>query len=177
LTRRGDTYLKLSERTDIAMRRNADLFVSLHCNALPAGRHAKGVEIYLMALPTDKDAMELARIENREIINGSVESDKAVDKRTEMLLKILGDMQQNVKIQESTDFAEALFSAGKKAGLNMRRVAQAPFYVLRGAAMPSVLIEMGFLTEKSEASLLKNAAYQKKLAASISAGIMEYLGK
>jgi N-acetylmuramoyl-L-alanine amidase len=56
-------------------------------------------------------------------------------------------------------------------------VAQAPFYVLRGAAMPSVLIEMGFLTEKSEASLLKNAAYQKKLAASISAGIMEYLGK
>jgi N-acetylmuramoyl-L-alanine amidase len=177
LTRSGDNYLKLSDRTDIAMRRNADLFVSLHCNALPAGRHARGVEIYLMALPTDKDAMELARIENREITNGGVESDKAADKRTEMLLKILGDMQQNVKIQESTDFAEALFSAGKRAGLDMRRVAQAPFYVLRGAAMPSVLIEMGFLTEKSEASLLKNAAYQKKLAAFISAGIMEYLGK
>lgn len=177
LTRGGDTYLKLSDRTDIAMRKNADLFVSLHCNALPAGRHAKGVEIYLMALPTDKDAMELARIENREMTNGSAEADKAADKRTQMLLKILGDMQQNAKIQESTGFAEALFSAGKRSGLPMRRVAQAPFYVLRGAAMPAVLIEMGFLTEASEAAQLKRADYQKKLAASIGRGIMDYLGK
>ncbi|MGC9372302.1 MAG: N-acetylmuramoyl-L-alanine amidase [Thermovirgaceae bacterium] len=177
LTRSADVYLKLSDRTNIAMKRNADLFVSLHCNALPAGRHARGVEIYLMALPTDEHAMELARIENKELTNGGAEAAKAADKRTQMLLKILGDMQQNAKIQESTGFAEALFSAGKQGGLSMRRVAQAPFYVLRGASMPSVLIEMGFLTEASEAAQLKRSDYQKKLASSIAMGIMDYLGK
>jgi N-acetylmuramoyl-L-alanine amidase len=86
-------------------------------------------------------------------------------------------MQQNAKIQESTGFAEALFTAGKKKGLPMRRVAQAPFYVLRGASMPSVLIEMGFLTEASEAAQLKRTDYQKKLASSITVGIMDYLGR
>ncbi len=177
LTRSSDVYLKLSRRTEIAMKRNADLFVSLHCNALPAGRHARGVEIYLMALPTDKQAMELARIENKELADGGSEASKAADKRTQMLLKILGDMQQNAKIQESTGFAEALFTAGKQKGLTMRRVAQAPFYVLRGASMPSVLIEMGFLTEASEAAQLKRTDYQKKLASSITVGIMDYLGR
>ncbi|MGC9490712.1 MAG: N-acetylmuramoyl-L-alanine amidase family protein [Thermovirgaceae bacterium] len=176
-TRSTDVYLKLSDRTNIAMKNNADLFVSLHCNALPAGRHARGVEIYLMALPTDEHAMELARIENKELTNGGAEAAKAADKRTQMLLKILGDMQQNAKIQESTGFAEALFSAGKQGGLSMRRVAQAPFYVLRGASMPSVLIEMGFLTEASEAAQLKRSDYQKKLASFIARGVMEYLGK
>jgi N-acetylmuramoyl-L-alanine amidase len=177
LTRSTDVYLKLSDRTDIAMKRNADLFVSLHCNALPAGRHARGVEIYLMALPTDEHAMELARIENKELTNGGTEAAEAAEKRTQMLLKILGDMQQNAKIQESTGFAEALFTAGKRGGLPMRRVAQAPFYVLRGASMPSVLIEMGFLTEASEAGQLKRSDYQKKLASFIARGVMEYLGK
>jgi N-acetylmuramoyl-L-alanine amidase len=177
LTRSTDVYLKLSTRTEIAMKRNADLFVSLHCNALPAGRHARGVEVYLMALPTDKHAMELARIENKELADGGSEAAKAADKRTQVLLKILGDMQQNAKIQESTGFAEALFTAGKKKGLPMRRVAQAPFYVLRGASMPSVLIEMGFLTEASEAAQLKRTDYQKKLASSITVGIMDYLGR
>lgn len=177
LTRKGDYYLKLSERTQIANSKNASVFVSLHCNALPKGRHAKGVEIYLMALPSDKDAMELAKIENRELLNGDLESTEAVDKKTKVLLQILGDMQQNAKIQESTKFAEVLFSKGKARGLPMRRVAQAPFAVLRGAAMPSVLVEMGYLTEREEALKLKNPSYQKQLAAAIGSGIIAFLRK
>lgn len=177
LTRGGDYYLKLSERTQIANKKNASVFVSLHCNALPKGRHAKGVEIYLMALPSDKDAMELAKIENRELLNGGLESTEAVDKKTKVLLQILGDMQQNAKIQESTKFAEVLFSKGKTSGLYMRRVAQAPFAVLRGAAMPSVLVEMGYLTEREEALKLKNPSYQQKLATAIGSGIIAFLGK
>ena len=177
LTRYDDRYLKLSERTQIAISQNASVFVSLHCNALPAGRKASGFEIYLMALPSDKDAMQLALIENREIMEGGPESSEIADKRTKTLLKILGDMQQNAKIQESTSFAEVLFNSGKKSGLPMRRVAQAPFFVLRGAAMPSVLLEMGFLTDKSEAAKLNTAAYQNKLAQAIAKGIMIYLGK
>jgi N-acetylmuramoyl-L-alanine amidase len=177
LTRSTDVYLQLSQRTGIAIKEDADAFVSLHCNALPKGRTAQGVEIYLMALPSDKHAMELALIENRELVGGGLESSEAVDRRTRILLKILGDMQQNVKIQESTSFAEILYSRGGAKKLPMRRVAQAPFFVLRGAAMPSVLVEMGFLTNKVEAAKLKNANYQRQIAEALSAGIVEFLGK
>lgn len=175
LTRRTDVYLKLSDRTNIAVREDADVFVSLHCNALPKGRSAQGVEIYLMALPTDKHAMELALIENRELVDGDLEHTAASDKRTQTLLKILGDMQQNAKITESTDFAEILFRAGESHKLPMRRVAQAPFYVLRGAAMPSVLVEMGFLTNSAEAAKLRAPKYQQQMAQMISAGVVEFL--
>ncbi len=177
LTRSTDVYLQLSQRTSIAIKEDADAFVSLHCNALPKGRSAQGMEIYLMALPSDKHAMELALIENRELVGGGLESSEAVDRRTRMLLKILGDMQQNVKIQESTSFAEILYKKGGAKKITMRRVAQAPFFVLRGAAMPSVLVEMGFLTNKAEAAMLKNANYQKRIAEALSAGIVEFLGQ
>jgi N-acetylmuramoyl-L-alanine amidase len=173
-TRSEDRFWKLSERTEHANRLKADLFVSLHCNALPAGRHSQGIEIYLMALPTDKDAMRLAVIENREP-GGSADTEAASDRKTRLLMKILGDMQQNAKIGDSTELAEVLFRQGKASRLPMKRVAQAPFYVLRGSAMPSVLVEMGFLTEASEARLLNSPDYQEKIAAALAAGIVEYL--
>jgi len=175
MTRSQDMYLRLDERTKLANDWDGDLFVSLHCNALPAGRSAKGVEIYIMALPSDEDAMRLALIENRELGEGTENVDSIADKRTKLLLKILGDMEQNVKIEQSMSFAEVLYKAGSNKGLNMRRVAQAPFFVLRGAAMPAVLVEMGFLTDKAEASLLANPTYQKKLAESLADGIESYL--
>ncbi len=176
MTRTGDTYPTLRERTAMANKWNADVFVSIHLNALPKGRHSKGVEIYLMALPTDKDAMMLAKIENAEIAEDNTKN-VASDKRTEMLLSILGNMQQNAKIGESTTLAEELFKSGQRSRLNMKRVAQAPFWVLRGAGMPSVLIETGFITELSEARRLAQAAYQQKLAEAIAAGIMNFVGK
>lgn len=176
LTRDKDVYLTLQQRTDLANKWNADVFVSIHANALPPGRHATGMEIYLMALPTDKDAMQLALIENREIAEGgNGESARAADKKTRMLLSILGNMQQNAKINESTGFAEYLFKEGSSGGIKMRRVAQAPFFVLRGAAMPAVLIETGFLTEKAEARMLGDKKYQDKMAASLAKGIARYL--
>ncbi len=175
LTRNTDVYLTLKRRTEIANEMNADLFVSVHGNALPPGRSATGMEIYLMALPTDKDAMELARLENREIGSNGGDTAKAADQRTQMLLNILGNMQQNAKISESTGFAERLFNAGKAGGIKMRRVAQAPFYVLRGAAMPAVLIELGFVTDKNEAKMLSDGAYQTKMANSLAKGIQDYL--
>ena len=134
-----------------------------------------GFEIYIMALPTDKDAMNLAKIENREYIEGKGMDTANVDRRTEMLLKILGDMQQNNKISESTDFAAALYNAGVINSLPMRRIAQAPFFVLRGAGMPAVLLEVGFLTNAREAGMLVNPAYQQKIAQAMAAGIVNYL--
>jgi N-acetylmuramoyl-L-alanine amidase len=174
MTRRDDRYLKLSERTELANRWEADVFVSVHINALPAGRHATGAEIYLMALPSDKDAMQLALIENKEL-DSNGDASGGSDKRTRLLLQILGDMQQNAKINESTVLAEAMFRRGQQGKLPMRRVAQAPFYVLRGAAMPAVLLEMGFITERSEARLLADPTYQQLLVASLAPGIMDYV--
>ena len=175
MTRNTDVYLTLQERTDIANQRNADLFVSVHVNALPSKKSMTGFEIYIMALPTDKDAMNLAKIENREYIEGKGMDTANVDRRTEMLLKILGDMQQNNKISESTDFDAALYNAGVINSLPMRRIAQAPFFVLRGAGMPAVLLEVGFLTNAREAGMLVNPAYQQKIAQAMAAGIVNYL--
>jgi len=175
MTRRTDVYLKLQERTDIANNANADLFVSIHVNALPAKKTMTGFEIYIMALPTDKDAMNLAKIENREYVEGKGFDTANVDRRTEMLLRILGDMQQNNKISESTEFAAALYNAGVRSSLPMRRVAQAPFFVLRGAGMPAVLLETGFVTNATEAKTLTTQAYQQKIAQAMTEGIINYI--
>ena len=175
MTRNTDVYLTLQERTDIANDNNADLFVSVHVNALPSKKSMTGFEIYIMALPTDKDAMNLAKVENREYVEGKGMDVANVDRRTEMLLKILGDMQQNNKISESTDFAAALYNAGAVNGLPMHRIAQAPFFVLRGAGMPAVLLEIGFLTNAEEAAQLVNPVYQQRIAQAMAAGIDNYL--
>jgi len=175
MTRRTDVYLKLQERTDIANQANADVFVSVHANALPARKNTAGFEIYIMALPTDKDALELAKIENREYVEEKSGSSAAEDRRTELLLHILGDMQQNNKISESTELAEALFKAGKLRGIPMKRVAQAPFFVLRGAGMPAVLLETGFVTNLKEAKLLAHPGYQRRIAEAMAEGIVGYL--
>ncbi len=175
MTRANDVYLKLQERTDIANNVKADLFVSVHVNALPNKKSMTGFEIYIMALPTDKDAMNLAKIENREYVEGKGMDTANVDKRTEMLLHILGDMQQNNKISESTDFAAALYNSGVMNNLPMRRVAQAPFFVLRGAGMPAVLLEIGFVTNAEESKLLTTQAYQQRIAKAMSEGIANYI--
>jgi len=176
-TRKTDLYLKLAERTEIANRHKADVFVSMHCNAVSKGRKASGLEYYIMALPSDKDAMQLAVTENREIASGEDTGAAAVrsDKRTQLLLKILGDMQQNEKIIESTQLCEVLHANAKSTGLPMRKVGQAPFFVLRGAAMPAVLVEMGFLTDAAEAKKLNTESYRDKLCRSIAEGVVKYI--
>lgn len=176
-TRKTDVYLKLAERTEIANKHNASVFVSLHCNAVPKGRKASGLEYYIMAPPSDKDAMQLAVAENRELTSGedSSAATERSDKRTQLLLKILGDMQQNDKINESTQLCEVLHANAKSSGLPMRRVGQAPFFVLRGAAMPAVLVEMGFLTDAAEAKKLNTESYRGQLCRSIATGVVKYI--
>jgi N-acetylmuramoyl-L-alanine amidase len=179
LTRIDDRYLKLSERTEIANNSNADIFISLHCNALPKGKHASGAELYLMAEQTDQDALNLAIIENRELSGGAESArdvDEAADKRTRLLLKILGDMQQSDKINESTTLAEFLYEKMKSSGFQIRKVRQAPFFVLRGAGMPAVLVEMGYISEAADAKKLNSQPNRKKMMDALAAGIAGYLG-
>ncbi|MDR3322530.1 MAG: N-acetylmuramoyl-L-alanine amidase, partial [Synergistaceae bacterium] len=166
LTRGDDRYLKLGERTAFANSARADVFVSLHCNALPKGQHASGVEFYLMDQPTDRAAFNLAVLENREL-DGSVPSneadDSASDQKTQLLMKILIDMQQNDKLNESTTLAEFLYNRARGAGFSLRKVRQAPLFVLRGAEMPALLVEMGYITEAKDVANLNSQTYRQKL--------------
>ncbi|MDO5562877.1 MAG: N-acetylmuramoyl-L-alanine amidase [Synergistaceae bacterium] len=177
-SRRTDVFLKLAERTAFANDSNANVFVSMHCNAMPRGKNASGIEFYIMAPPTDRDAMRLAIYENKEISGGaetSKEVEARADKKTQLLLKILGDMQQNGKISESTTMTEVMHSSARASGLSIRKVRQAPFFVLRGAGMPAVLIEMGYVTNSSDAAKLRSQGYLNQICGSFAKGIVSYI--
>ena len=176
-SRATDVYLKLAERTAFANQNKAAVFVSMHCNSMPKGKSSNGIEYYIMASPTDKDAMRLAIAENKEVSGGASTTDdvQRADKKTQLLLKILGDMQQNNKIGESTSLAESLYASARAAGLPLKHVRQAPFFVLRGAGMPAVLIEMGYLTDPAESHRLTTAEYRETLCRSFAQGIVQYI--
>jgi N-acetylmuramoyl-L-alanine amidase len=178
LTRADDRYLKLAERTAFANSVKADVFISLHCNALPKGQRASGVELYLMDQPTDRAAFNLALLENREMEGGtqdSAEQNEASEGKTQLLMKILIDMQQNDKLNESTALAEFLYNRTRSAGYSLRKVRQAPLFVLRGAEMPALLVEMGYITDARDAKNLNSQAYRKKMMDAIAIGILDYL--
>ena len=178
LTRQDDRYLKLAERTEIANNTDADVFISLHCNAVPQGRSASGTELYLMAEQSDEDALNLAIMENRELSGGAENAAKVnaeADAKTRLLLKILGDMQQSDKINESTTLAEFLYDRIKGVGIKIRNVRQAPFFVLRGAGMPAVLVEMGYITDAGDAKKLNSQTERKKMMDALAQGIKNYL--
>jgi N-acetylmuramoyl-L-alanine amidase len=178
LTRADDKYLKLGERTLFANNAKADVFISLHCNALPRGQHASGLEFYLMDQPTDRAAFNLAVLENRELEGESQNAEEESansDKKTQLLMKILIDMQQNDKLIESTTLAEFMYNRTRSAGYSLRKVRQAPLFVLRGAEMPALLVEMGYITEAKDAKNLNSQAFRKKMMDAIASGILDYL--
>lgn len=169
LTRTTDRYLSLEERTAIANTRKADLFISLHCNAA-ANKRLKGIETYFLNLATDEKAIAVAARENA-----------TSKKNISDLETILNDLMQNAKINESSRLAEdvqdSLVSEMKKSysGIKDLGVKQAPFYVLIGARMPSVLIETSFLSNRKECKRLSSPTYRKKLCNSIKVGIQKYV--
>jgi N-acetylmuramoyl-L-alanine amidase len=169
LTRDKDTYLPLEERTAIANKYKADLFISIHINAAP-NKSASGIETYVLNVTNDASALEVAAFEN-----------KATTKSISDLQGILKDLMLNSKLEESMNLAYAV-QKNLSASLKLSKaqnlgVKQAPFYVLVGAQMPSVLIEAGFLSNKADSGKLATAAYRKSVAAAIHKGILEYSAK
>ncbi len=170
LTRSEDVFLSLEERTAIANTNSADLFISLHLNAHPSAR-VYGFETYYLNLTSDPDAIRVAALEN------ATSSHQLSD-----LQNILSDIMKNSKIDESSRLAHKV-QASLFAGLTNRKypqvknlgVKQAPFYVLIGAEMPAVLIEMAFISNKTDASQVKKTGYQDALAAEIFQGIQGYI--
>ncbi len=169
MTRRDDHFIPLEERTVIANTKKADLFVSIHANA-SRNRRAHGVETYFLNLSTDREAMELAAMEN-----------STSTKNIGQLQSILHDLMQNSKIKESSRLAacvqRSLVGKLKSCYGNVKNlgVKQAPFYVLIGAQMPSILVETSFISNKMESKRLASPAYRQKVAEGVADGIQKYI--
>ncbi len=169
LTRTTDVFLPLERRTAIANMKKADLFISLHVNA-HRKRWVHGIETYYLNMATDERAVLVAARENA-----------TTQKNISDLQAILNDLLLNTKIHESSRLAyeiqKGMTSELKRRYRSIRSlgVKQAPFYVLIGAQMPSVLIETGFLTNPTERKRLLNPTYESWLAQGIAKGIKNYI--
>lgn len=168
LTRRTNTYVPLEERTAIANRESADLFLSIHANA-SRNVAARGVETYYLSFASSPDAEAVAAREN-----------SASERAMHNLPDIIKAIALNNKLDESKDLAamvqETMVTRLRRSNRNMRNlgVKKAPFVVLIGAGMPSVLAEMSFLTNRQEAQLLKTAGYKQRIAEALHEAVMRY---
>jgi len=168
LTRRTDVFVPLEERTAIANREGADLFLSIHANS---GRDpkARGVEVYYLSFASNPEAEAVAARENATSSGGM-----------HNLPSIVRAIALNNKLDESRDLAQMVQGAlttrlaAANTGIRSRGVKKAPFVVLIGAQMPSVLAEIGFITNKPEVALLKTPAYRQKIAESLQAAVVQY---
>lgn len=174
-TRNSDVFIELVERANIANRANADLFVSIHCNSNP-NPDAFGTETYVMGLTKVKSALEVAKNENEVI---TLEADYKVKyagydpKSPESLIGITLMQEEHLeqgiavasKIQDNFD---------KQISRKSRGVKQAPFMVLHKTSMPSVLIEMGFISNKNEGQYLNSEEGQNEVAKAIADAVMGY---
>ena len=167
-TRSDDTFIPLETRTAIANKAQADLFISIHANSSPDAS-ARGVETYYLNFTSQPDALEVAARENAV-------SDQSIHQLSDLVKKIaLKD-----KIAESREFAgdveEGLYSGLRKgnSGLKDRGVKKAPFVVLIGANMPSILAEISFVTNPKDARQLEQPEYRERVAESLYRGVAKY---
>jgi N-acetylmuramoyl-L-alanine amidase len=168
LTRRTDVYVPLEERTEIANRQSADMFLSIHANA-SRNTDARGIETFFLSFASSPEAEAVAAREN-----------SASSREMHQLPDLVKAITLNNKLDESRDLAnmvqDALVANLRKANKEVRSrgVKKAPFVVLIGAAMPSVLAEISFVSNKQELSLLKTPAYRQKIAESLHVAITKY---
>ena len=168
-TRDTDEFIPFEERTAIANKNDADLFVSIHINASPR-RSASGVETYILNIANDEDARRVAERENAT-------SRKAVDD----LEYILTDLMKTAKTNDSILLATAVNGSvvnslgSKYSGIKSNGVKGAPFYVLVGTRMPAILVEVSFISNPVEEKRLRDERYLRAVADGITKGIIEYL--
>jgi N-acetylmuramoyl-L-alanine amidase len=169
-TRSDDTFIPLETRTAIANKAQADLFISIHANSSPDAS-ARGVETYYLNFTSDPTALDVAARENAV-------SDQSIHQLSDLVKKIaLKD-----KIAESREFAAdvegSLYTGLAKGnvGLKDRGVKKAPFVVLIGANMPSILAEISFVTNPKDAEQLQQPDYRERVAESLYKGVARYEG-
>jgi len=168
MTRETDVFIPLEERTAIANRQGADLFLSIHANA-SRNSTARGIETYFLNFASTPEASAVAAREN-----------SASARAMHNLPDIVRAIALNNKIDESRDFADMVQRsmvrrlATRNKQVRDLGVKQAPFVVLIGAAMPSVLAEVSFVTNKQEGQLLKTGAYRQQIAEALFDAVVRY---
>jgi len=176
LTRKGDYFIPLEQRTKIAREYGADLFVSLHTDG-SFNPQARGSSVYCLSLSgaTDQAAKTLADKENLSNILGGAFSKPTDLSKDPDLNQILLDLRQNDTMRESFRFAELFL--GDVKGINHLKYPsyrQASFIVLKALDIPSVLVEMAFITNKEDEQLLNRNEFQEKMANTLAASIRRY---
>ena len=167
-TRSDDTFVPLERRTEIANEIKADLFLSIHANSSPSPT-SSGVETYFLNFTTSREAMEVAARENAS-------SQRTVYELRDLLQKIA--VQD--KVEESRQFAariqQSLYTTASRSNSRVRDrgVRTAPFVVLIGASMPSVLAEVGFISNPRDEALFKRPDFRQKIAEALYQGLSRY---
>jgi len=169
MTRSDDTFVPLEDRTAIANQRGADLFVSIHANA-SKDQSARGIEVYYLSLTSDPTSMEVAARENAA-------SQESVNQLQNLVKKIA----LSEKVEESSEFARQVDRSLERGTMRNgnrqpdRGLKKAPFVVLIGANMPSILAEISFLTNPRDERLLSRADYRQQIAEGLYRGIQSYV--
>jgi N-acetylmuramoyl-L-alanine amidase len=163
ITRDDDTFIPLKNRALFANKKDADLFVSIHCNSSPS-HEARGTRTYIYSrVASSQEAAEAAKYENRSV---------------GMLDFLLNDLRKGADEYLSIEAAGNIqHSLVKSLALRWEPTARAPFYVLANTNMPSVLVEIAFISNYNEAARLAEAGFRDKIARGITEGIVEYLKK
>lgn len=172
LTRDGDYFLPLRTRMDRARARRADLFISIHADAV-RDRRARGASVYTLSRrgATSEAARWLAASENAADLVGGA----SLDDKDRMLKSVLLDLSQAASMDASQDLASAVLrSLGGIGAVHNRRVQQAGFMVLKSPDVPSILVETAYISNPTEEKRLRSTLYQKRLARAIFNGILSY---
>ncbi len=170
LVRNSDIYIDHRERTSIARRHKADLFVSIHADAVD-DRRANGASVYALSLKgaSDEAARQLARRENASV--GGV----SLDDKDDVLASVLLDLSQNAALSASLDVGNQVArEMGKVAKMHRRTVQQAGLLVLKSPDLPSILVETAFISNPAEERKLRDRGHQGRLSNAILAGIRNY---
>ncbi|MFQ5906806.1 MAG: N-acetylmuramoyl-L-alanine amidase [bacterium] len=170
LTRSTDEFVSLKERADIANKKKADLFVSIHCNSSEKQK-SRGTETYFLSVAKTDWARAVEARENAVIKFELPEGARDVTS----LEYILWDMAQNEFVNESSELAESVHEElTARFAIEDRGLKQAEFYVLKGCFMPAILVEVAFLSNRKEEKLLRKKSFRQKAAEAIYEGIKEF---
>ncbi|HDS1697962.1 MULTISPECIES: N-acetylmuramoyl-L-alanine amidase [Pseudomonas] len=175
LTRTGDYFIPLRKRTEIARKKGADLFISIHADAAPS-RAAFGASVFALSDrgATSETARWLADTENRSDLIGGA-GNVSLDDKDRMLAGVLLDLSMTATLSSSLNVGQkVLGNMGRVTSLHKQRVEQAGFMVLKSPDIPSILVETGFISNNNEAAKLASPSHQQALARSIRTGVRQY---
>ncbi|MDD1975646.1 MULTISPECIES: N-acetylmuramoyl-L-alanine amidase [Pseudomonas] len=175
LTRTGDYFIPLRKRTEIARKKGADLFISIHADAAPS-KAAFGASVFALSDrgATSETARWLADSENRSDLIGGA-GNVSLDDKDRMLAGVLLDLSMTASLSSSLNVGQkVLGNMGRVTPLHKRRVEQAGFMVLKSPDIPSILVETGFISNANEAAKLATRSHQQSLARSIHSGVRQF---